>query len=299
MLQTAARLSVTIVVAAALGGCVARRPAAVQVPEEGLAGYIGKVRELSVRAKPTQKHVFGVTAESMDPRLSAALLTLATVPSGEAHRLVAGEYARLAILDAALDHYRRATRFDRRDAAAYEGMARVWRDWGLAELGLGDATRATYFAPTSASASNTLGTLLHALGQRDGARRAYQRAAALDPKAAYAFSNLCYVSMLDGQVSAAEAQCRSALAIDPDMKTATRNMALVYARGGRIDLAWEALQQVDAPPTASYNLGIINLARDDRAGALVAFESACRRDPTVANACDRARQLRQHLRSIQ
>ena len=42
---------------------------------------------------------------------------------------------------------------------------RVWRDWGLPALALGDAHRAIYYAPQSASARNTYGTVMQALGQ--------------------------------------------------------------------------------------------------------------------------------------
>ena len=59
------------------------------------------------------------------------------------------------MLDAAYRHFNRALALNPRDAAAYEGLARVWRDWGLPQLALGDAHRATFFAPQSASARNT------------------------------------------------------------------------------------------------------------------------------------------------
>ena len=51
---------------------------------------------------------------------------------------------------------------------------------------MGDAHRAVYYAPQSAAAHNTLGTIMQALGQDEAARSAYELASALDPKAAYA-----------------------------------------------------------------------------------------------------------------
>src|SRR5207237_2028678 len=128
-----------------------------------------------------------------DPSLSAALLTLAVAATPGAHRVVAERYRELGILDMAHDHFLSASQLDPGDAAAYEGLARIWRDWGFPQLGLADASRAIYYAPASASAHNTLGTLLAMLGQRVEARGEYDRALALDPGASYALNNLCYL----------------------------------------------------------------------------------------------------------
>ena len=86
------------------------------------------------------------------------------------------------MLDAAYRNFNRAIALNPRDAAAYEGLARVWRDWGLPALALGDAHRATYYAPQSASARNTYGTVMQALGRYDDARAAYELASRLDSK---------------------------------------------------------------------------------------------------------------------
>jgi tetratricopeptide (TPR) repeat protein len=101
----------------------------------------------------------------------------------ERHRSVAERYRELGILDAAYDHFDRARQLDPTDAAAYEGLARVWRDWGFPRLGLADASRAVYFAPSRATAYNTLGTLLAGVGRQREARRAWNRALALEPRA--------------------------------------------------------------------------------------------------------------------
>jgi Flp pilus assembly protein TadD len=259
-------------------------------PVDGLETVIGKIRHLSAKARPVAKHMSGTTIESSDPRLAAALMTLATVPSAESHRLVAAEYARLGIRDAAFDNYRKATLLDPRDAAAYDGLARIWRDWGLPGLGLGDARRAVYFAPNSAQAHNTLGTVLQTLGQRDAARKAYGRALEIDPRAAYALNNLCYVGLLDRRTAEAVQLCKQAIALDGSLMAARNNLALVYASAGRIDLAWNELKSADAPEVASYNMGIINLARQERDEALASFDAACLAKSLAA--CSRAAQLR-------
>jgi Flp pilus assembly protein TadD len=261
-------------------------------PEDSFEAAIGKTRHLSQRARPVEKSIAGPTIEDTDPRLAAALLTLATVPGAASERQVADEYRRLGILDAAYDHYRRATAINSRDGAAYDGLARVWRDWGLPGLGLGDARRAVFFAPRSAEAQNTLGTLLQALGLRKAAREAYQRALALDQRAAYAWSNLCYLSILDRKPGRAVSECRQALVLDQHFIPARHNLALGYAALGRQDLARAELLRAAPESVAYYNLGIISAARGDYASAAAAFQAACDARPWLDAACARALQFR-------
>lgn len=138
----------------------------------------------------TAKSFAGQTLESSDPQLKAALLKLRFFPSAAQHRAAASEYRRLGVLDTAFDHLTAAIRMDRKDAAAYDARARIWRDWGAPQLGMGDAARAVVYAPQSAAARNTLGTLLLANGQPEEARREFVKALALDPSASFARENL-------------------------------------------------------------------------------------------------------------
>jgi tetratricopeptide (TPR) repeat protein len=131
------------------------------------------------------------TIESQDKRLAAALVLLTVAPTADQHRAVAEEYRRLGILDTAFDHLTAATELDPRDAAAYDARARIWRDWGFPELGMGDSARAVFYAPRSAAAHNTRGTLLAAAGFEAAARQAFETALALDPDAEFARANLC------------------------------------------------------------------------------------------------------------
>lgn len=178
---------------------------------------------------PPAAHASVSTLETRDARLASALLALQVRPTSDAEDRVALRYLELGILDAASDHFTRAAALNRADAVAYEGLARIWRDWGFPGLGLGDATRAVYYAPEWPAAHNTLGTILTALGRTADARRAYERALALDPLAAYVMSNLCYVSLLDGLPEKALDECRAALAIDPDLRAARDNAARALA----------------------------------------------------------------------
>jgi Flp pilus assembly protein TadD len=193
-------------------------------------------------------------------------------PTAESHRAVAGEYVRLRILDKAHEHLGTAVAIDPRDAAAWDGMARIWRDWGVLHLGLADAYRALYFAPTSPIVHNTLGTVFQALGRHEQARAQYEKALRLDPTAAYALNNLCYSSLLDGRALEAMRTCRHALRLQPDLEAARNNLGLAYAAGGDLDAAEQAF--ASGGGRSQYNLGIVHLARRQYSEAVKAFEAA-------------------------
>jgi tetratricopeptide (TPR) repeat protein len=165
------------------------------------------------------------TIESTDRVLSAALLRLALFGTPATHRAVADRYREVGILDMAFEHYSRAAQLDRTDSAAYEGLARIWRDWGFPALGVPDASRAVYYAPSSASAHNTLGTVLAAIGRGDDARREYERSVQLDPEGAYAWNNLCSLSYLAGDTAAATSECETALSMDRSLSAARLTLA--------------------------------------------------------------------------
>ena len=149
------------------------------------------VRKAAAAAQAARpKAANAVTIESHAGELRDALAALRAGPTPSAHLRVAEAYRNAGVLDQALDHFDFALKQDSKAAAAYDGRARIWREWGLPGLGMGDASRAVFFAPDSASARNTLGTLLAAIADCDGARSAYGQALTLDPAAAYARVNL-------------------------------------------------------------------------------------------------------------
>jgi Flp pilus assembly protein TadD len=268
------------------------KPAVEMGPEAGsgwtLDTYLAKVRHLSATAKPVRKQTLLPTIEQRDPALSMALLQLAVYQTAAANRRVAERYRQLGVLDAAHRHYQQAIVLDGEDAAAWDGMARIWRDWGFPHLGVPDAHRAAYFAPDSPGPQNTLGTLFQAMGRTSEAREAYRRAVALDPAAAYALSNLCYLSFLESRMAQAAEECAAALAIDPQHAAARNNLALVHAASGRLDLAQAEFLKVD-PAAGQYNLGIVHMSAGRYESAVEAFTEAHRLRPS-ARALERARQ---------
>jgi tetratricopeptide (TPR) repeat protein len=242
---------------------------------------------VSAEAKPTS-NTFAQTVETWDPRLSSALLVLATGPTAERHRRVAAEYRRLGILDMAYSHFTQAARLDPRDAAAYEGLARIWRDWGFPHLGMAEARMAVRLRPASSSAANTYGTLLAAVGQLEDARTWYEKALVLDPGASYALNNLCYTSLMQRRPEAVDV-CERAADADPTSQVVHNNLALAYAASGDLARARTMFEQA-GPAATYYNMGIVYLGKGQYRKAAEAFQRASRQNPHYTLAAARTRQ---------
>ena len=284
---------------AVLSGCASHRaPAAdgqrasAQAATGSLEEYIGKVRQLSSAVRPRQS-TEGMTLERREPELQAAQALLAAEPTAEHHRAVGEIYARNGVLDAAHEQFKAALKMAPRDAAAHEGLARVWRDWGYPHLGLTDAHRAVFYAPSSPSARNTLGTFLLKMGLPNQAGVEFEHARTLDPGAAYPLSNLCYVALLQGHTGQAIARCNRALDKDPGLTAARNNLALAYAAAGDfVASAREfAAGNIDEG-SANYNMGVALMAIRNYDGASGAFERAVTLRPTFTEARLRAQTAR-------
>ena len=234
----------------------------------------------------------GAVLETTNPNLAKALADLEGAATAAAHRRAGVAYRRLDVFDVARRHLDRAIALDPRDAVAYDERARLWRDAASPDVALGDAHRAVYFAPGSATAHNTLGTVRYALGDRSGARLAFERVLAIDPAAAYAHSNLCYLAHLDGDDARASGHCAKALEISPDLTVAYNNLALVHAAAGRMADARNAFMAAADPATGLYNLGIAHLARREYDDAADAFDAALREQPAMADALRRSAEAR-------
>jgi Flp pilus assembly protein TadD len=72
------------------------------------------------------------------------------------------------------------------------------------------AYTATFLAPASPEARNTLGTVLWRLGRRADAARAFEAAVGLSPDASYAWSNLCQAALAVGDTKNATSYCQRA-----------------------------------------------------------------------------------------
>jgi Flp pilus assembly protein TadD len=254
-----------------------------------LEDYIGAIRKVSQAARPTDRPE---TFETTNPALAAALNALKAAPTALQEDRVADLYRRAGVLDTAYDHYTSALRLDPRDATAFDGRARIWRDWGFPSFGLGDAYRAVYFAPRSAAARSTLGTLLQAIGELGAARQQYSQALVLEPGAPFALNNLCYAAVVGGSASAID-RCTQAVATAPHAPIVRHNLALAYAAAGQLDEARREFLRAD-PADASYNMGIVCLATGRYAQAAEEFTAAAGASPGHQAArllADKARRL--------
>ena len=283
-------LAVTLCAAALLvSSCALRAPAADEVGNS-LSDYIAKIRHLS--APPLVARTGVESMEARDPALAAALAALAAAPTPAAYRVAGERYRALGVLDAAYRYFTVAVAGDPGDAAAFDGLARVWRDWGLPHLGLADAYRAVFHAPRSAAAHNTLGTVLQALGHDREAQRGYEASFLLDARAAYALSNLCYLQFREGAIDGAIATCERAVSLDPGLGAARNNLALAQAARGQSDVAEVTLMGAPTAAEGFFNLGILRMAAREYGRAATAFDAASRAEPRMHLARARAEQAR-------
>ena len=278
---------------ASAGTPQARQPVAVP-----LSPYAAKAASMNpARGAPssaTRQKVAAVSLESWDPALSTALAGLAVSPTAEAYRRVAVEYRRLGVLDQAHAYFMNAVKLDPNDAAAFDALARIWRDWGFPELGMADAQQAVRLAPASSEAANTLGTLLEAAGHVSEAREWYERALTLDSHAPYALTNLCYSAIMLAQPDAIS-QCRRALAAAPGSRVARNNLGLAFAAAGDLAKARELFDVHSDVAYAQYNMGIVYLGTRQYDKALAAFIAAVRLNPQFERAAERAKQARNYI----
>ncbi len=234
------------------------------------------------------KGTFAPTLESMDAQLSAALLEASVAPSASAFRRVGREYRRVGVLDQAHEYFTRAVKLDPSDAVSYESLARIWRDWGTPHLGLADAHRAVHYAPESASAANTLGTVLQALGYTADARAWYSRAVAIDPQAWYALNNLCYMAVMAREP--AIDTCQAAVNAAPEAKAPRNNLALAHAAAGDLDGASRWFRRAGDTAEAHYNYGVTLMGRGEYGQAIESFRKALKMNPDHTQAAMRVRQ---------
>ena len=266
------------------------KPPAAVPPKGDLSSHIQKTRALSAAARPPLEGADSV--EHRYPDLKRALDRASAVPTAGNLSAAGDAYLALGIRDQAYDRYLRASELDPSSAAAWDGMARIWRDWNLPRVALGDAVRAVYFAPTSAPAHNTLGSILQALDRGDLARAEFERALQLDPTAAYAANNLCYSWLSAGRGDVALAWCRRALALAPTMAPARNNLALAYGVLGDSKHAAEEFAAAGDAPSADFNLGILYMAGGKFDEAAAAFRRAAARAPGLPMVSERLEQAR-------
>jgi len=243
-------------------------------------------------ATHTVRHSSGRTLETSNSELAEALKQAALKKDAENLYKVAILYRRLGIIDKAFDYLSLAIGQQPKSSKFLEERAKIWRDWNFPQFGLLDAHKAVFFAPRSASAHSTLGTILRATGDLASARIEFEKAIGLDPTAAYVLSNLCYLSMLEGYQDRAEQECQRALALAPDLAVARNNLALSYAAAGDLTRAREEFLRTGDSASADFNIGVIHMARGEYTQAASSFSDATNARPSFTEAATQARHAR-------
>lgn len=259
--------------------------------EDALAISTLGAREVSSRGRSHTANA--QVAEQWSAELAAAIARRSTAPTVENEIALAQTLAALGIADQAHGHFAAAARLSPHESAAWDGMARIWRDWGLPQFGLGDAYRAVAADPQSPAVRNTLGTILEFLGYGRDARMQFARALALDPGAAYAQNNICYSWVLEGCADVAAEACRQALAMDPNLSVARNNLGLARAIDGDFENAAAVFAEVGGTSASQYNLGMVYLALGRYSAAANAFDRASESQPALKLARVRAAQARE------
>jgi Flp pilus assembly protein TadD len=295
-----------LVLAIACGGCAARasrfgsrfiKPGepTVSLDEPGARPpeVKQKLKDLrKLQTPPSRKSSLLPSLETNDPALAKALLLLAMQETPAHHRAVAAAYRDAGVLDYAFHHLQRAVALDRCDAAAYDGMARLWRQWGRSDVAMGEAYRALHCNPASPEIYNTLGTIMQTLGQHANAYKAYERAVALDSHAVYALNNLCYLELSEGNSREAERFCSMALAESPTFDAARNNLALAHVVDNDPAAAEQQLMAGTPGGDRWYNVGMLRLATGRYLQAAEAFDEASMADGSLVLATRRAVQAR-------
>jgi Flp pilus assembly protein TadD len=263
---------------------------AVQGPPKHLQQYMQEMRKL--QAKATPKSSFLPTLETRDSGLAKALLLVAIQDTAANHRAVSAAYRDAGVLDFAFRHLQRAVALNHCDAAAYDGMARLWRAWGRPDIAIGDVYRAIHCNPESAEIYNTLGTVMQQLGQGANARRAYERALALDSHSTFALNNLCFLEVSEGNGPEAQRFCKLALTESPGFEPARNNLALAYIVGDDVTTAEAQLLSGERTAERWYNVGMLRLATGRFREAAEAFDQASLANPSLRIATRRAVQAR-------
>jgi tetratricopeptide (TPR) repeat protein len=301
------RYRVVLAVTLLVSGCASARPAEVASPSgqppawpapvpaagaDDMSSYVSRQWARPLEPRPARPGPG--TVERSSAALEESLAWLSVDPTAENHMSVGDAYRAAGISDQAFEQYSQASKLEPRNAAAWDGMARIWRDWGYPDRAMGSASRAVFFAPHSAAAHNTLGTILEALDRHRQARAEFERALALDPRAAYALNNVCYSLIAEGDGAAAGEACRRALALAPDLAPARNNLALAYALQGDLPGAEREFAAAGSPAALAYNLGVLHMAQRRFGAAAAAFGRAASLEPGMPLAAERARQAR-HL----
>lgn len=182
----------------------------------------------------------------------------------------------------AIRSFRAALQSDRRNAAAFVGIARALADENSTtarEL----ARRALALNPSLVPAHLLLADLELDEDHREEARAAVEQALAVNPRSLDALARKAAIAFLEDRAADFEALAAAALAINPTWGDVYRISGAQAARHYRFDdaarLARKALEVEPGNVRASADLGVHLLRTGDEEGARRALDAAFRADP--------------------
>jgi tetratricopeptide (TPR) repeat protein len=182
----------------------------------------------------------------------------------------------------AVRSFRAALQSDRRNAAAFAGLARAFADESGAtarEL----VARALSLNPSLVPAFLVLADLALDEDHRDEASTAVEQALAVNPSSLEALSRKAAIALLEDRTADFDTLVAAVLAINPRYGDVYRLAGAQAARHYRFDaaasLARKALEVEPGNVRASADLGVHLLRTGDEPGARVALDTAFRADP--------------------
>lgn len=126
----------------------------------------------------------------------------------------------------------------------------------------------------------------HRGGDLDGAKILYRQLLADNPQDPVTLNDVALCHARLGEFADAESALRSAIAIQPKNKRYRNNLATILVQGGKIQPAYELLEETFGPAVAHYNLGWLLQRENKTHEAVVHLRQALDLDPSFGPAKD-------------
>ena len=218
--------------------------------------------------------------EERDPTMSSLLNKIEADPrNAEAHFNLAVVYHCYRVFDKAYGEYQNAIRLNPVNAAYFESMGRLWRDWGAPQSGINDLQRALQLKPDFVEAWNSLGTIYDVLGDFIRSQQCYLKALDTNPDLDFVHNNLCFSFLQAGDLDRAIYHGNIAIRLNPDFKVAHNNLGLAYGMIQNSARALEEFKKASDEAGAHNNLGIVLLKRREILEAMEQFRIAAKLRP--------------------
>jgi tetratricopeptide (TPR) repeat protein len=234
----------------------------------------------AVKAKTRTNITNPDVLEQKHPVVASLLEKIQHDPSNpQNHYELASVYHRLQIFDKALLEYEKAIEFPSENPEYYEGMGRLWRDWGTPTSGISYLEKALDLRSSHPEAWNTLGTIYDQLGNFSEAQRCYLNALALNSELDFVYSNLCFSYLQTGEVQDAIYYGERAVQLNPNLIQARNNLGVAYGMADDFIRAIEQFKLIGDEAEAHNNLGVLLLKKQRNVEAMEEFKLAVRLKP--------------------